>query len=247
MARDERELNWQRFQQHEFPLPAPDLVPYVAFYWIAKWDYARPYRQKIVPYPHVHLSFRDGVIEVHGVSSGHILKELDGSGRVFGVAFQPGRFRPFLGAPVRSITDRSVPAAWIFRGLPDEAEVHTVEAMLRANLPARDPRAELAHVIVNRIIAEPAITRIDRLARDVGLGVRQLQRLFAEHVGVGPKWVIRRYRLHEAAARAAAGADLDLVRLAAELGYSDQAHLTRDFTALVGEPPARYAKAQLGD
>jgi AraC-like DNA-binding protein len=56
--------------------------------------------------------------------------------------------------------------------------------------------------------------------------------------------VIRRYRLHEAAARAAEGAGLDLVGLAAELGYSDQAHLTRDFTATIGVPPAKYARAQ---
>lgn len=31
--------------------------------------------------------------------------------------------------------------------------------------------------------------------------------------------------------------------LAAELGYADQAHLTRDFTAAVGMPPAAYARA----
>lgn len=241
MPRDERELNWQRFQQHEFPLPAPDLAPWVAYYWIAKWDYARPYRQKIVPYPNVHLSFRDGVVEVHGVSSGRVVKELDGSGRVFGVAFQPGRFRPFLGAPVRSITDRSVPAARIFRNLPDEAEVHTVESMLRANLPARDPQAELAHEIVERIGAEPAIVRIDRLAREVGLGIRQLQRLFAEHVGVGPKWVIRRYRLHEVTERMAAGTRIDWAALAHDLGYADQPHFVRDFTKMFGETPTQYA------
>lgn len=29
--------------------------------------------------------------------------------------------------------------------------------------------------------------------------------------------------------------------LAAALGYSDQAHLTRNFTQAVGDPPARYA------
>jgi hypothetical protein len=50
-------------------------------------------------------------------------------------------------------------------------------------------------------------------------------------------------RLHEAAARAAAGTAVDWVRLAAELGYSDQAHFTRDFTATIGVPPATYAKA----
>ncbi|GAB1694671.1 hypothetical protein KRM28CT15_64740 [Krasilnikovia sp. M28-CT-15] len=56
--------------------------------------------------------------------------------------------------------------------------------------------------------------------------------------------VPRRHRLHEAAARAARGSRLDLVALAAELGYSDQAHLTRDFTSIVGQPPAQYVQAQ---
>ena len=41
--------------------------------------------------------------------------------------------------------------------------------------------------------------------------------------------------------RAAAGAALDSAALAADLGYADQAHLTRDFTATLGVPPSRYA------
>lgn len=65
---------------------------------------------------------------------------------------------------------------------------------------------------------------------------------FAEHVGIGPKWVIRRYRLHEVTERMAAGADLDWAALAAELGYADQAHLARDFKALFGEPLTHYAE-----
>jgi len=242
VVRDDRELSWERFQQHEFPMPSPDLAPYVARYWIAKWDYTQRYRQLIVPYPNVHLSFHHGGAEVHGVSSRHVFKELDGSGRVFGVAFRPGCFRAFLGGPVRAITDRCIPAAEVFRDLPDEAEVHTVERMLRANLPARDPRAQLATEIVNRIIAEPGITRVDALAGQVAMSVRQLQRLFADEVGVGPKWVIRRYRLHEVTERLAAGARIDWAALAADLGYADQAHFVRDFTTMFGESPTRYAE-----
>jgi AraC-like DNA-binding protein len=73
-------------------------------------------------------------------------------------------------------------------------------------------------------------------------GVRRLQRLFADYVGVGPKWVIRRYRLHEITERMAAGGRIDWLRLALQLGYADQAHLSRDFTAIVGETPTRYAQ-----
>jgi AraC-like DNA-binding protein len=65
--------------------------------------------------------------------------------------------------------------------------------------------------------------------------------LFAEYVGIGPKWVIRRYRLHEVTERLAAGGRVDWAALAADLGYADQAHLVRDFKQMFGEPPTRYA------
>lgn len=76
---------------------------------------------------------------------------------------------------------------------------------------------------------------------DCVIPVRRLQRLFAEYAGVSPKWVMRRARLHEAAERAGRGAHVDWAALSADLGYADQAHLTWDFTATIGVPPARYA------
>jgi transcriptional regulator GlxA family with amidase domain len=123
--------------------------------------------------------------------------------------------------------------------------VTLMDEFLTARAPERpDPTAQLAAAIVARTAAEPGITRVDDLAREFDLTMRQLQRLFADYVGVGPKWVIRRHRLHEAAARAAAGTRLDLGALASELGYSDQAHLTRDFASMIGVPPSQYVQAQ---
>jgi AraC-like DNA-binding protein len=52
---------------------------------------------------------------------------------------------------------------------------------------------------------------------------------------------MRRARLHEAAERADRGEQVDWAALASDLGYADQAHLTRDFTATLGVPPTRYA------
>jgi hypothetical protein len=69
-------------------------------------------------------------------------------------------------------------------------------------------------------------------------------RLFGPR-GVSPKWVMRRARLHEAASRADLGEVVDWARLAVDLGYADQAHLTRDFTATIGVPPGRYAGVSL--
>jgi AraC-like DNA-binding protein len=82
---------------------------------------------------------------------------------------------------------------------------------------------------------------VDQLAAATGLTTRSLQRLFADYVGVSPKWVMRRARLHEAAGRADSGEPVDWAELAADLGYADQAHLTRDFTVTIGVSPVRYA------
>lgn len=79
-GRDPRELGgaWQRFQRHEFPAPAADLAPFVEQYWIVEWSYTEPYRQLIVPYPNVHITFAgDGEPQVSGVSSRHVVKVLD--------------------------------------------------------------------------------------------------------------------------------------------------------------------------
>ncbi|MER7013357.1 helix-turn-helix domain-containing protein [Saccharopolyspora sp. NPDC000359] len=244
MSRDVREVcgAWQQHQRHSFLQPSPGLTRHVARYWAVSWEYAEPYRQLIVPYPNVHLTFQGGRALVTGVSSGHQFRVLSGRSGVLGVAFRPGCFRPFLGAAVSTITDRTIDAREVFGpALPSEPDVPAVERLLREHAPEPDPKAELAAGVVALVIARPEITRVDALAAEFGTSVRQLQRLFAEYVGIGPKWVIRRYRLHEVTERMAQGAELDWAGLAVELGYADQAHLVRDFKALFGETPTRYA------
>lgn len=254
-TRDAREIGgaWARFQHHSYPPPPADLAPFVARFWVVTWDLRgeAPYRQLIPPGLNVQLSFVNGYAAVHGVTRRHGVKELAGLGRVFGVAFRPGCFRPFLGSSVSAITGRSIPAAEFFHDVPEEAmaavsdeeeQIGIVRAFLRANLPEPDPTAESVARIVESIAAEPGLTRVDDVAERFGAHVRTVQRLFAQYVGVGPKWVIRRYRLQEVTDRMARSEAVDWARVAAELGYADQAHLSRDFTAMVGESLTHYAK-----
>src|SRR5256885_16496116 len=70
-------------------------------------------------------------------------------------------------------------------------------------------RAAAASRIVDLARGDRSIGRVDDLAERAGVSVRALQRLFHDHVGVSPKWVIRRFRVHEAAERLASGARLD--------------------------------------
>ena len=123
----------------------------------------------------------------------------------------------------------------------DDAMIAGAVDLLRGASPRPDPVAEQVAGLVERITGDPAMRRVADLADVAGMSERRLQRLFAEYVGVPPKWVMRRARLHEAALHADAGAVVDWAALAADLGYADQAHLTRDFTATLGIPPSRYA------
>ncbi|MFC7248118.1 DUF6597 domain-containing transcriptional factor [Catellatospora aurea] len=245
-----------KFQFSE-PQPARGLEPYVAHYWVVRWDLREqdPYEQHVLPYPSVNMTFKLGRCRIAGVPRGRFSEVLEGAGRVFGVRFTPAGFRAFLNAPTATITDKFLPVEAVFGppGAALSAEVlaadealaaAAVDQFLLANLSAPDPNIELVNTIVARIAAEPSVMRVDRLAEELQVGVRRLQRLFADYVGVGPKWVIRRYRLHEAAERAAADNPLDWMQLASELGYTDQAHLIRDFTAIIGTPPARYIQRQ---
>lgn len=245
MGRDVREVGgaWTRYQRHGHPELSDALRPWVARYWEVHWDYAEPYRQKIVPYPNVHLSFETGRADVNGVVSGYQIKVLEGQGHVFGVAFRPGCFRPWLGAPVSTIADRVVPATDVFGpDVPSAPDAAEVERFLLDRLPEPDPKAFAAADAVAAIADRPDVTRVETLADLLGTSVRGVQRLFAEYVGIGPKWVIRRYRLHEVTERMAAGGEIDWAALAADLGYADQGHFIRDFKSMFGEPPTWYAQ-----
>jgi AraC-like DNA-binding protein len=259
--------------------PSAALAPFVDFYWILRWDLRgeAPHQQTILPHPNVNLAFEASGAGIYGVDRRLFTRELTGQGRVFGVRFRAGGFRPFWQAPISQLTDRVVPAARLFGGRAEKARqvimragsgsgagagagagagpgpgvdawaegdaemTADAEALLGSVRPARDPMAEQAADMVACITSDPALRRVDELSAASGMTARSLQRLFADYVGVSPKWVMRRARLHEAAERADGGELVDWAELAADLGYADQAHLTRDFTATIGVPPTRYA------
>ena len=97
--------------------------------------------------------------------------------------------------------------------------------------------------VARRAETDRTLRRVDELAAAAGVGVRTLQRMFREHAGVSPTWVLRRYRLLDAAELVRDGQRVLWSQVADELGYADQAHLVRDFRAAIGQTPAAYAAA----
>lgn len=199
--------------------PSDALAPFVAYLWTVEWDLPA------------------------------------GRSRVVGVRFRAGGARPWLDGPVSRLAERQLPVTALVdidadpvraavRDAPDTAAAAAaVDAALVPLGPQPDPAIDRAEELLGWIAAEPGIRRVEQLAERAGTTVRSLQRFCAEWIGLGPKDLIRWARLHEAAGRAAQG-PVDWAALAVELGYADQAHLVRDFTRVVGDPPARYARAE---
>ncbi|MBZ4419035.1 AraC family transcriptional regulator [Myxococcus sp. RHSTA-1-4] len=244
-------------------LPSEDLAFFVSHYWIVTWDLRgqEPYVAEVLSHPTVHLAIEQGRTEIHGVVKKKFTRKIEGRGRTFGVKFHPGAFYPFVNFPVSRLADKRVSLESALgldtRALEtavlghedDRACAAEVERFLRTRLPSRDDTVARVRSIVERIIADPELIKVDALVDEFGLSKRALQRLFSQYVGVGPKWVIQRFRLHEAAERLAkldGGEPPRLADLAASLGYFDQAHFIKDFKALVGLSPADYLRRLRG-
>lgn len=120
--------------------------------------------------------------------------------------------------------------------------VDVLEAYLLLTTPEPDPISHEVTDLVAEAERRTDIVRAEQLADHAGMSLRNLQRLFTEYVGTGPKWVIQRFRILDAASAAHSGRATNWAKLAQELGFCDQAHLTRVFADVVGTPPATYER-----
>ncbi|MFR9804146.1 DUF6597 domain-containing transcriptional factor [Pseudonocardia sp. RS010] len=242
------------FRLDRYP-PSPDLAELVERHWVVSWALPPGRRSSValLPHPCVNVVLDRGVLAVAGVGRERFSYAYTGEGRVFGTKFRPGAFLPFLRRPVSTITDVTLPAARLWGppadGLaasmtgPVPELVARIEEFLRVRWPQRDPQVAVVGRIVAALLRDREVARVEDVVDRFGIPARTLQRLFGRYVGVSPKWVLRRYRLHEAAARLAEEQDRPWADVAAELGYFDQSHFIRDFHAAVGLTPVAYAQA----
>ncbi|MFB9994848.1 helix-turn-helix domain-containing protein [Deinococcus oregonensis] len=131
--------------------------------------------------------------------------------------------------------------ALLHLGAWDEAR-QAVEAWLlgllaeRGREPGKGVRAagELYHSLGQ--------ARMGRLAEEYEVSQRQLERLFVQDVGVNAKTLARLIRFEEAHNRLWLTPDTSLAQLSYELGFADQAHLSREFRALTQMTPTAFAQ-----
>ena len=236
--------------------PAEALAPWIRHYWFIRWDLAAPHTQSVLPLPTANATLEEHTDGV-GLSSSHRFdKTLEGRGAVFGTTFRSTGLRGFVRVPVHTMATERTRFADAFRGdvealralgFGGASDAEMVDALDRywlAEEPSLHPEAMEVERWVELAQSEPALGRAETLASRVGVGLRTLERRLREHTGFTPKQLLRRFRLLEASAQLERGGEIDHAALALMLGYADQAHFARDFAAVVGRPPARYARAQ---
>jgi AraC-like DNA-binding protein len=189
---------------------------------------------------------------VAGPDTGPVPTVIKAGTIIIGVRFRPWAGGPALGVPLSELRDQRVDLEDLRRrdarrlpGTldPDTAVIRALE--LAAALVADgdpDPAATQAAVL----LADPR-TRAEDVAVEVGLSMRQLRRRCHAVVGYGPKTLQRILRFRRFVSRIDAGlpsgqAAHDLAALAVQVGYADQAHLTRECRALAGLTPAALAR-----
>jgi len=247
--------------------PPDEIAAYwVQSIWSVTWAFPPGEQQvsSVVPSPSISLTVERGGgrragrqgdgVWLTGVVTRRFDVVTEGVGGVVGIKFRPGGFTALTGVDTGDLTDRVlsasdvVPASRVLADLPLDADqsARTLCDWVVARGHGTDDRYD----DVTRVMAclqDPEVTRVAHLSERSGLSVRSLQRLLRAYVGVGPKWLLARQRLHDAMAAIDGGYAGPMAELAARLGWSDQNHFTRDFVAIVGTPPAAYRERLKSD
>src|SRR5262249_26841219 len=153
-----------------------------------------------------------------------------------GTKFRPGAFTAITGIDASSLTNGSIPVPAVLSAPwapsaddPFAAAVRVVEDRLAEHADVEDPALDLVVAVIGSMHDLPPDTRVEQLCAEHHVAPRTLQRLFRRYVGAGPKWVLKRLRIHQAVEHLAAGPDQPWTELALHLGYYDHAHFIRDF------------------
>jgi AraC-like DNA-binding protein len=146
-----------------------------------------------------------------------------------------------LGTPARVLTERLREApTWVHRF--DLLETLLLEQW--ADPPAAETRAEVGWAW-RRLRETAGAIGVQDLAAEVGWSRRYLTDRFTTEFGLGPKVAARVMRFEQAVGRLRQDPNAKLADLSAELGYADQAHLTREWHAIVGCSPRQWIAEEL--
>ncbi len=243
--------------------PSPALARSVRTIWIQSTGDAA-YRQRDLPTGGVEIRVPlGGPAELLGPLTGHRVEYVPGSTTIVGVRFLPGAAPP-LRVPLDELVDRRIPLADLWGAgadrLADEmadapdadGAVEALELFLLQWFRASGGADPLMRDAVTALMPwRPA--EVGAVAARLGVSESQLRRRSLRAVGLSPKVLQRTLRFQGFLALAQAGAEPSgrrgadgLAGLAADAGYADQAHLSRECQRISGLTPRQLLHGDIG-
>jgi AraC-like DNA-binding protein len=239
-------------------VPAPALRSLVA----CTWAFSAPgHVHRVLPDGCIDIVIIDGRARVVGTMQRAIVVPASKSA-VLGIRMRPGEAARLFPAAPRELTDSeaTLDELWGDDGrMLEDALVTLVERATRSKLVGgeilRRAKCTVEDTLVRRLASHgEAIdarvraassllaqgSAVREVAERVEISERQLDRRFTQRVGINPKAFARVRRLQRAALLLANGAGLS--KTATLAGYADQAHFTREASALAGVTPSALAR-----
>jgi AraC-like DNA-binding protein len=180
-----------------------------------------------------------------------------GTLKVFHIGFTPVGFSSLFQIPARSVANLAESAECVLgrsiHQLEEQLASTSVDRwpciaeqfLLRRLISSRPPAGlNLAARIARSLLKHRGSLPVLELAHFHGRSVRQIERVFEDHVGLSPKLFSRIARLQTALQMSRREPVLDWSALALAAGYFDQSHMVRDFRDLTGTTPADFKRLQ---
>lgn len=245
--------------------PPDNLKKMIECYWIVENDDPSPVKQKIIPDGFPEIIFHHGApykIRLYdfwqiqslsllaGQIRSHFFLENTGKAAITGIKFKPAALAQLYDLSMDDFTDKVADLS-IIDSIDTELSktVFALQADHEKLIPALNLYFEKKqnqfrendriNKALDLIFSKNGMITIGEIIGTIGIGERQLERLFRKYVGLSPKFYCRIIRfnyifqlMQEQSPR--------LIDLTYDAGFFDQSHFIRNFKAFTGEDPSRY-------
>lgn len=241
-----------------------DVRPRLADFVLCGWSFTADehfegtYIHHVLPDGCMSLVYRaesesnPGYLIVTGPRIKELRVEIHAGDQYWGIKFRPDVGGTIMDIQPSELREQSIPLVMLASHLAQQlceqlamcrestTAIDVLGAFVETRLGLCAPIDDAVRKCILEIDRNNGEVRIGRIADVLGISHRQLQRRFRTRTGLTPKEYSRIRRLRIALANTIENRPKGWSKVAANAGYADQSHLSRETTALTGLTPESF-------